>query len=100
MAGVRLRPLFNTVPTSPSSNPVDPNAILFFSNFANPGSRRGPRHLHQGNWYPINLYDAREGEMRDNAVPNTNSGNKLYSSCSVNGIMNAVELDVGNLASG
>jgi len=41
------------------------------------------------NWYPINFYDAREGEVRDNTV-NDNS-------CSTNGVMNAVEIDVGNL---
>jgi Tfp pilus assembly protein PilX len=41
------------------------------------------------NWYPINLYDAREGEARD-----VNQGNN---SCTANGVMNAVELDVGNL---
>ena len=43
------------------------------------------------NWYPINFYDAREGEVRDNArVANDNS-------CSTMGVMNAVEIDVGNL---
>lgn len=41
------------------------------------------------NWYPINFYDAREGEARDVAATNN--------SCSVNGMMNAVEIDVGNL---
>ena len=41
------------------------------------------------NWYPINFYDAREGEPRD-----TNAGNN---SCTANGIMNAIELDMGNL---
>lgn len=41
------------------------------------------------NWYPINFYDAREGEPRD-----TNWGNN---SCTTNGLMNAVEIDVGNL---
>jgi hypothetical protein len=44
------------------------------------------------NWIPINFYDAREGEPRDvrpTGDPDT--------SCSPNGIMNAVELDVGNL---
>ena len=41
------------------------------------------------NWYPINFYDAREGEARD-----INQGNN---SCTANGVMNAVELDVGNL---
>ena len=46
----------------------------------------------QYNWLPINFYDAREGEPRDSRPagdPNTD--------CSPNGIMNAVELDVGNL---
>jgi Tfp pilus assembly protein PilX len=42
------------------------------------------------NWYPINFYDARDGEVRD--VPNGNP-----SSCTPAGVMNAVELDVGNL---
>jgi type II secretory pathway pseudopilin PulG len=42
------------------------------------------------NWYPINFYDSREGEPRDavGGGPNT---------CTPAGIMNAVELDVGNL---
>ncbi len=37
-------------------------------------------------FYPINFYDTREGEMRDAA-----------NGCAVNGIMNAVEINVGNL---
>jgi len=41
------------------------------------------------NWYPINFYDAREGEPRDAVLAND--------SCTTNGLMNAVELDVGNL---
>jgi len=41
------------------------------------------------NWYPINLYDTREGETRDVAANNN--------SCSAVGVMNAVEIDVGNL---
>ena len=43
------------------------------------------------NWYPINFYDPREGEVRDNVTTQT------AGSCAVNGVMNAVELDVGNL---
>jgi len=35
------------------------------------------------NWYPINFYDAREGEVRNNQVANN--------SCATNGVMNAVE---------
>ncbi|MGA9040536.1 MAG: hypothetical protein WB421_08380 [Terriglobales bacterium] len=46
----------------------------------------------RNNWYPINFYDAREGEVRD--VKQT-GGN--IASCTPNGIMNAVEIDVGNL---
>jgi len=41
------------------------------------------------NWYPINFYDQREGEARDGAP--------AAGSCTANGVMNAVELDVGNL---
>jgi len=40
------------------------------------------------NWYPINFYDAREGEVRDTQQGTT---------CTPMGVMNAVELDVGNL---
>jgi len=56
---------------------------------ASPPSSATPQSLTQYNWYPINFYDAREGEVRDNTVANN--------SCSVNGVMNAVEIDVGNL---
>jgi Tfp pilus assembly protein PilX len=55
-----------------------------------PASSTQPlQSLSRFNWYPINFYDAREGEVRDNSVT-TNS-------CATNGIMNAVEIDVGNL---
>jgi hypothetical protein len=43
----------------------------------------------KNNWYPINFYDTREGEPRD-----VNAGN---GTCSTAGVMNAVEIDVGNL---
>jgi len=42
------------------------------------------------NWIPINFYDSREGEPRD---PATRAGTLV----SPIGVMNAVELDVGNL---
>jgi Tfp pilus assembly protein PilX len=41
------------------------------------------------NWYPINFYDTREGEARD-VIQGDNS-------CTASGVMNAVEVDVGNL---
>ncbi|MGA7751264.1 MAG: hypothetical protein WCB05_00480 [Candidatus Sulfotelmatobacter sp.] len=44
----------------------------------------------QYNYYPINLYDAREGENNDNSSIAANSG-------TANGLINSVELDVGNL---
>jgi len=45
------------------------------------------------NFYPINFYDTREGEPRDNV----NGSAFGASTCRMNGVMNAVELDVGNL---
>ncbi|HLV85679.1 MAG TPA: PilX N-terminal domain-containing pilus assembly protein [Candidatus Sulfotelmatobacter sp.] len=93
--------IFNNPPTTPGSNAIDPNAILLLQQLR-PGVAQAAASAHgagtQNNFYPINFYDVREGEMRDNTVNNTTSGNNTYSSCSVNGIMNAVELDVGNLA--
>jgi Tfp pilus assembly protein PilX len=44
----------------------------------------------QYNWYPINFYDAREGENNDTSGFAATTG-------TVNGVMNAVELDTGNL---
>ncbi|HSS98601.1 MAG TPA: hypothetical protein VLK33_16310 [Terriglobales bacterium] len=41
----------------------------------------------RNNWYPINMYDTREGEFRD-----INSG-----ACKVNGVLNVTEIDVANL---
>lgn len=50
----------------------------------------GPPSITMYNWYPINFYDKREGEPWD--VLNATS-----TTCTANGVMNAVELDVGNL---
>ncbi len=46
----------------------------------------------QYNWLPLNFYDSREGEPRD-----TRPAGDTGADCSPSGIMNAVELDVGNL---
>jgi Tfp pilus assembly protein PilX len=63
----------------------------------------------QYNWYPINFYEAREGENNDTrsttfpySTSNANPSVNLTTSAGTpngtpNGIMNAVELDVGNL---
>ena len=53
----------------------------------------------QYNWYPINFYDAREGENNDTrsaTFPYSGTGT-ANATCTANGLMNAVELDVGNL---
>ncbi len=98
--GLGFGRIFNNPSTTPNSNAVDPNAILILQQLRPTlGSATGHGGVATaGNWWPINLYDAREGEMRDNVVANTVNGNNTYSSCSVQGIMNAVELDVGNLS--
>jgi hypothetical protein len=77
------------------ANLVNPNAILIFQQLRDDPANRG-RAVNSGsinnsyNWLPLNFYDAREGERRENAQGGTG--------CSVGGIMNAVELDVGNLS--
>ncbi len=89
-------------PKAGSPNPVHPNAILILQQYAdrnhdgstaglvNPGTGTIIGTATRNNWYPINFYDAREGELREYAVsPNTN--------CHVGGVMNAVEIDVRNL---
>ncbi len=74
----------------------NPDAILKFEQLkdnngdGNPdygtGSLDEPKRL-----LPLGLYDTREGEVRDNSL---GSGN---TSCAIGGIINTVELDVGNL---
>jgi|HubBroStandDraft_1064217.scaffolds.fasta_scaffold00570_15 Tfp pilus assembly protein PilX len=54
-----------------------------------------PQSISEYNWYPINFYDAREGEPRD--VDWSSALGATDNSCTTNGVMNAVEIDVGNL---
>src|SRR5579871_1506751 len=51
----------------------------------------------QYNWYPINLYDAREGEVYDAPQTPGSFNTFAHTTGTPNGVMNAVELDVGNL---
>ncbi len=86
----------NVVPAAPGANAVHPNSILILQQRAD---RNGDGAINAtdaptafsniNSWYPINFYDEREGFPRDVALAGTQ--------CNVNGIMNAVELDVGNL---
>jgi hypothetical protein len=85
--------MYNTTLTSPGSNTINPAAILILQQFRSaamsvPTDPTNATTNTLNNWYPINFYDAREGEERDTTA----------SGCTVNGVMNAVELDVGNLA--
>ncbi len=60
---------------------------------ANTNQVQTPQSLTQYNWYPINFYDAREGEARDITTHQVNTDD----TCTTLGVMNAVEIDVGNL---
>ena len=82
---------------------MHPNAILIFqqqadrdasgtlNNLDNPRNISEAAGATQYSWYPINLYDPREGFPRDVAP-----AGMANPACYVNGIMNAVEFDVGN----
>jgi Tfp pilus assembly protein PilX len=78
---------YNVPPSAPAGNsgqdPYNPNAIIILQQMSS--SATSPVG-NQNAFYPINFYDTREGEMRDNA-----------NGCAVNGIMNAIEINVGNL---
>lgn len=83
-------------PTAPSggagANPIP--AILMLQELKTSGAQKTDNVVtgtgSKFNWYPINFYDSREGEPRD-------AGARGGSTCSPIGLMNAVELDVGNL---
>jgi hypothetical protein len=82
-------PLTLTTPNA-SQNQVNPHALLILQQLVViPPATKTAAPLNNANaFYPINFYDTREGEPRDVATIG----------CTVNGIMNAVEIDVGNLA--
>ena len=77
----------------PRPNTENPNAIMILQQRReDPSSSRGTL-LTSGSskywWMPLNFYDTREGERRENPVAGT--------TCSVGGIMTSTEIDVGNL---
>ena len=69
------------------ANTIHPNAILLFQF---PADQFVPNAAHQFNWNPINMYDPREGEVRDNA-------GATATDCAVGGLLNVIELDMNNL---
>lgn len=92
-----------------SASGIHPNAILVFQMLADRDDNgnttgSGESSTVTGassayNWFPINMYDPREGEVRDwlDGTSASNGGPPTAGTCSVNGVMNAVELDVYNL---
>jgi Tfp pilus assembly protein PilX len=80
-------------PAAQCQNPISP-AILILQQLQNglgASSATGAATT-ANNWLPINLYDSREGEPRD-----SRPGGDPETSCSPIGVMNVVEVDVGNL---
>ncbi|MFQ5739086.1 MAG: hypothetical protein ACE5JX_08720 [Acidobacteriota bacterium] len=81
-------------------NTVHPDAILIFQiqadrNMDGDLGDLGETTLVTGeerrnSWFPLNLYDGREGEVRDISLGTSTS-------CAIGGVMNVVELDVNNL---
>ncbi|MGH9564813.1 MAG: hypothetical protein ACRD4I_02415, partial [Candidatus Angelobacter sp.] len=67
------------------TNSLNPDAVLLFQ-YPIPAGIFNPTASQFG-WYPINMYDPREGEVRDTAT----------ASCAVAGLMNIIELDMNNL---
>jgi len=66
-------------------NQVNPHAVILLQQLS--ATAKTPVGT-TTSWYPINFYDTREGNQRDDSTLG----------CNMNGIMNAVELDVGNLS--
>lgn len=93
------------LPPASSVTPVavHPNAILMFQMLADRDGDGTTTDANESNtitgatsaynWFPINMYDAREGEVRDWLT----TAEPPAGTCAVNGVMNAVELDVYNL---
>jgi Tfp pilus assembly protein PilX len=93
---------FDVASSVSTANTAHPNAILAFQKLADRNSdgaltaADAPSNIFEAagptanSWYPINFYDPREGFPRDNSPL---GGTQCY----LNGIMNAVELNVGNL---
>lgn len=80
-----------TSATTPCQNQISPAILILQQLQSTVGTASAVGAGTSFNWIPINFYDAREGEPRDSR-PATDTTH-----VSPNGIMNVVELDVGNL---
>jgi hypothetical protein len=86
VAGKCTQTTYTPFPGKPPEVTADAGGQPWYGDSTQAAGSQSPS---QFNWYPINFYDAREGEARD-----VKTGDQ---SCAPVGIMNAVELDVGNL---
>lgn len=88
-------PTTPSIPALPTGNTAHPNAILILQELKNAAApvwdAGAGASQSEYSWYPINFWDPREGLPRDN------NGALAGTQCNVNGVMDAVELDVGNL---
>jgi len=80
------------LPVAQCYNPISPAILILQQLLSGKTNNLATGVGTASNWLPINFYDAREGEPRD-----TRPAGDPESSCSPIGVMNAVELDVGNL---
>ncbi|MGA8491267.1 MAG: hypothetical protein WB711_12645 [Terriglobales bacterium] len=90
-ACVKVGAVYNCTSGEPpevTKDPATPGDL--FGRYGNSTAPAGASPT-QYNWYPVNFYDAREGEVRD-------VQNAVAASCAPAGVMNAVEIDVGNLS--
>jgi hypothetical protein len=85
--GKCVQTTYTPFPGKPPEVTTDPAVLSpWYGDSAQAAGQQSPT---QYNWYPINFYDAREGEARD-----VKTGDQT---CAPVGIVNAVEIDVGNL---
>jgi hypothetical protein len=85
-AGACIQTTYTPFPGKPPEVTIGSGGSPWYGHFLQAAGQQSPS---QYNWYPINFYDAREGEGRD-----VRTGDQT---CTPLGIMNSVELDVGNL---
>jgi hypothetical protein len=97
-ASLATAPLCKNYPTLPAGqcqNGISPALLILQQLQASQAVTSGMgAAASQSAWLPINFYDSREGEPRDTR-PSADPGPGR--NCSPTGIMNSVELDVGNL---
>lgn len=91
-AGIPACPTYPSTPSGQCYNPISPAILILQQLQSGKANSVAAGTGTASNWIPINFYDAREGEPRDSR-PTTDPG----TDCSPNGVMNAVEIDVGNL---